>query len=223
MTAANLRKAWLDAAMFITPNTPALAKKPPVPPAETACHRSQGLGTGSDDLTQTACQCFDMITRYLEHAETQGNRGTTLSMAELLRTSDVSRLRPIVACARCEARTDLMLMLVMLLRALGVVFTNLVHKGLKGHASGRDGDPAQADPAALGLDESPRVIVDSHLIEEAAERALLVRALVRHRLACLLEFVTMTQGRVKSREGLASILSGVESQVMKLSKSVERN
>lgn len=116
-----------------------------------------------------------------------------------------------------------MLMLVMLLRALGVVFTNLVHKGLKGHASGRDGDPAQADPAALGLDESPRVIVDSHLIEEAAERALLVRALVRHRLACLLEFVTMTQGRVKSREGLASILSGVESQVMKLSKSVERN
>lgn len=215
---------WLDTTTFMTGTLLAPAKQATTPPGE-ASQRSQSPNEQTDnrwqDLAEPTCRCFDVITQYLEQAETQGNKGATLAIAKLLETSDVSRLRQTLSCSRCEMNSELMLMLVMLLRALRVVFTNMIYKALNGGLGGCKGDTRSMEFISLGFNKPPRLIIDTCLIEDLTERNLLLKALFQHRLRCLKELIVVTKSRVQSREGLISILSRIESQVDKLSSLVQ--
>lgn len=217
-------QTWLDTTTIMTATLLAPGKQATTPPGE-ASQRSQSPNEQTDDRCQdlacSRCRCFDVITQYLEQSETQGNKGATLTIAEWLETSDVSRLRQTLSCSRCEMNSELVLVLVMLLRALGVVFTNMIYKALNGGLGGCEGDARSIDFINLGFNKPPRLIIDTCLIEDLTERILLLRALFQHRLRCLKDLIVITKSRVQSREGLISILLRVESQVDKLSRLVQ--
>ncbi|KAH7140154.1 hypothetical protein B0J13DRAFT_608596 [Dactylonectria estremocensis] len=184
----------------------------------TSSHPSSSVDTTSNYAAsdkakrgnRDGCQCLSLVAGLIEQVETQGVK-TDASIDDLLESCSepLRQCKTLLDCPPCRSRSEYLLLLAILAKSLTTVFNSLVRLCVQ-----VEKEVVQDFPALTN--NWPDVHVGRHLVDDTAERFIVIEMLVAVKLNHLHQFLVNLKIHSKTREGSGALVLQVEERIRNL-------